>query len=105
MLDYYIGTEAEIPQFAEYPQITGQNMKKQYIKRYSSTQNSHMTLQGIIGSVTFDMIPEQCLDYLIAGEVTHIGKIPALDLENILSGETNKPSMHNIINLRESALK
>ena len=74
MLDYYIGTEAEIPQFVEYPQITGQNMKKQYIKRYSSTQDSHMTLQGIIGSVTFDIIPEQCLDYLIAGEVTHIGK-------------------------------
>ena len=74
MLDYYIGTEAEIPQFAEYPQITGQNMKKQYIKRYSSTQDSHMTLQGIIGSLTFDIIPEQCLDYLIAGEVTHIGK-------------------------------
>lgn len=74
MLDYYIGTEAEIPQFAEYPQITGQNMKKQYIKRYSSTQDSHMTLQGIIGSVTFDIITEQCLDYLIAGEVTHIGK-------------------------------
>lgn len=74
MLDYYIGIESEIPQFAEYPQITGQDMKKQYVKRYSSTQDSHMTLQGIIGSVTFDIIPEQCLDYLIAGEVTHIGK-------------------------------
>lgn len=74
MLDYYTGTETEIPQFAEYPRITGQNMKKQYIKRYSSTQDSHMTLQGIIGSVTFDIISEQCLDYLIAGEVTYIGK-------------------------------
>lgn len=33
-----------------------------------------MTLQGIVGNVTFDRIQEPCLDYLIAGEVTHIGK-------------------------------
>lgn len=74
MLNYYIGTESEIPQFTEYPEIIDQNIKKQYVKRYSRTQNSHMTLQGIVGNVTFDIMPEQCLDYLIAGEVTHIGK-------------------------------
>ena len=74
MLDYYIGTESEIPQFTEYPEVIAQNVKKEYVKRYSRTQDSHMTLQGIIGSVTFDRIQEPCLDYLIAGEVTHIGK-------------------------------
>lgn len=74
MLDYFIGTESEIPQFTEYPEIVDQNIKKQYVKRYSRTQDSHMTLQGIVGNVTFDSMPEQCLDYLIAGEVTHMGK-------------------------------
>ena len=64
----------ELPEFAEYPRIRQQTVSPESMKRYSGTQDSHMTLRGIIGKVSFDSMPEECLDYLIAGELIHIGR-------------------------------
>lgn len=74
MLYYYVGMETELPEFAEYPRIRQQTVSPESMKRYSGTQDSHMTLRGIIGKVSFDSMPEECLDYLIAGELIHIGR-------------------------------
>ena len=74
MLDYYIGTEADIPEFSVYPEIRAQSVSRETVRRYSGTQDSHMTLRGISGTVIFDTMPEECLDYLIAGELTHMGR-------------------------------
>ena len=74
MLDYYVGMETELPEFTEYPRIRQQTVSPKSMKRYSGTQDSHMTLRGIIGKVSFDSMPEECLDYLIAGELIHIGR-------------------------------
>ena len=74
MLNYYLGMEVDMPEFAQFPVVKKQAAKLTGIKRYSGTQNTHMILRGIIGKVIFESIPEECLDYLIAGERTQIGR-------------------------------
>lgn len=74
MLNYYTGTESIFPEFAEYPEIDEQRVRKEAVRRYSGTHNSHITLHGISGKVVFQNMPEECLDYLIAGELTHMGR-------------------------------
>ena len=74
MLNYYTGTESIFPEFAEYPEIDEQRVRKEAVRRYSGTHNSHITLHGISGNVVFQNMPEDCLDYLIAGELTHMGR-------------------------------
>ena len=74
MLNYYIGTEADIPEFSAYPEIRTQSVSRETVRRYSGTQDSRMALRGISGTVIFNTMPEECLDYLIAGELTHMGR-------------------------------
>lgn len=74
MLNYYIGEEAAAPELDGYPQIVRQTIRQEYVKRYSGTQDSRMTLKGITGEAVFERIAEDCLDYLIAGELIHMGK-------------------------------
>lgn len=74
MLNYYTGTESIFPEFVEYPEIDEQRVRKEAVRRYSGTHNSHITLHGISGNVVFQNMPEECLDYLIAGELTHMGR-------------------------------
>lgn len=74
MLDYYIGVEAETPVFSSCPRAIAQTVRKEQVRRYSGTQDSHMRLKGITGTMTFDSMPEECLEYLIAGELTHVGR-------------------------------
>lgn len=74
MLNYYIGTEADVPEFFVYPEIRTQSVSRETVRRYSGTQDSRMALRGISGTVIFDTMPEECLDYLIAGELTHMGR-------------------------------
>ena len=74
MLNYYTGTESTFPEFAEYPEIDEQRVRKEAVRRYSGTHNSHIILHGISGNVVFQNMPEECLDYLIAGELTHMGR-------------------------------
>ena len=74
MLDYYISVEADVPEFSVYPKIRTQTVRRKNVRRYSGTQDLHMTLRGITGTVLFETMPEECLDYLIAGELTHMGR-------------------------------
>ena len=74
MLNYYLGQEDLIPDFYEYPEIQSQEVKYAAVKRYSSTQDTSMTFYGITGRIVFDRMPETCLEYLLAGELTHMGK-------------------------------
>lgn len=74
MLNYYIGNDADLPEFSRYPVIRSQTVRKESVKRYSHTQGGPVTLRGISGQVFFQDMPEECLNYLIAGELTHMGK-------------------------------
>lgn len=74
MLNYYIGHEVHIPEFSLYPKILSQTIKKECYKRYSSTHKSDIYLRGISGKVVLSEMSEECLDYLLAGELLHIGK-------------------------------
>ncbi len=74
MLNYYMGQESEIPDFVEYPQIIRQKVRRATVKRYSGAQDTAMVLHGIIGLLEFDEITEECLEFLIVGELLHIGK-------------------------------
>ncbi len=56
------------------PDIAGQEARRVNVRRYSSTQDRRMVLSGIKGQVWFDLIPEQMLPLLLAGELIHIGK-------------------------------
>ena len=74
MLNYYTGTEALLPVFSRFPETVTQFVRTEQVERYSGTQDSHMTLRGITGHAVMKEIPEECMDYLIAGELTQIGK-------------------------------
>lgn len=74
MLNYYLGMEAEMPELVRFPSIKRQTARLTGVKRYSGTQDTHIILRGIIGKVIFESIPEECLDYLIAGERIQIGR-------------------------------
>ena len=74
MLNYFIGREAKLPEFTQYPVIRSQSIKKESMKRYSSTHDARSQLWGISGRIELRDVPEECVEYLIAGEITHIGK-------------------------------
>lgn len=74
ILNYYTGHEADMPGFSQYPVIMKQTVKQERIKRYSETQKSRISLRGISGQIIMEKMPEECLEFLIAGELTHIGK-------------------------------
>lgn len=48
--------------------------------RHSNRQNRTMSLEGITGNFIINDIEEEQIDYLIAGELIHIGKSPAFGL-------------------------
>lgn len=56
------------------PRIAEQQAKRAGIRRYSSTQDRKMTLTGIKGFAQPESLPDRLLPFLIAGELTHIGK-------------------------------
>ena len=74
MLDYF--SEVYMDQFEpeEYPQIVCQKADMCVVRRYSSTQDSRVSLRGMTGSVRFHGITEEYLPYVLAGELLHIGK-------------------------------
>lgn len=74
MLNYYMGNEVELPKVAEYPVISDQCAERQETMRYSNTHHSKIALKGIVGTVYLRDLDEICLDFLIAGELTQIGK-------------------------------
>lgn len=75
MLECFEGNEREEKRFSEnLPVIIEQNITIYDSHRYSSRTKQHMPLKGIVGKIKLDAIEEEILEYLLAGEVTHIGK-------------------------------
>lgn len=74
MLDYFVEEYIDSPKLDWYPEIVEQSVQKCMVKRYSSTQNTKINLRGIKGYFCLDDIPEEYLDYILAGELLHIGK-------------------------------
>ncbi len=52
-----------------------------------------MTLRGITGTVVFEDMPDDCLDYLIAGELTHIGRNTSFGFGKYVIGRAEKCHM------------
>ena len=78
MLECYEGN-ADIIYNVEYdetmlPDIVMQEHERITVRRYSSTQDRKMSLTGIKGYAALNMIPEDVLPVLLAGELIHIGK-------------------------------
>lgn len=74
MLNCYVGRETELLETDRYPQSVSQTVAHREVTRYSSTQESRIKLRGITGEMLLDDMPEECLEWLLAGELTHIGK-------------------------------
>ena len=74
MLDYFCDKEIGYPQYDYFPEIIDQRVRKKRVRRYSSTHDSQIYLTGIEGYMTLDQIPEEYLDYILAGELLHVGK-------------------------------
>lgn len=76
----FAGNEMELDWFTEdllreLPEIENQEVFEGQVRRYSTRQRSSMNLKGIHGTVYLKEAPSQLLlPYLIAGEITHIGK-------------------------------
>ncbi|MCC8150319.1 MAG: CRISPR system precrRNA processing endoribonuclease RAMP protein Cas6 [Lachnospiraceae bacterium] len=87
MLNYYIGNEIEMPECSEFPKIAKQRIRREETHRYSSTQDARIRLPGIKGKILFETIPEECLDYLLAGEITHIGKNTSFGFGQYIMGK------------------
>lgn len=74
MMAYFVGVYDDEPEFAKYPTVAEQKVRKKAVRRYSSTQRSRVELKGIEGYACLKDIPEEYLPFLLAGEVIHIGK-------------------------------
>lgn len=75
MLDCYEGIDTEEAKFYEdLPQIKKQSVQQKKVMRHSSRRQQSMEMKGITGKIELDGIREEILDYLLAGEITHIGK-------------------------------
>lgn len=75
MLECFEGRESTEKKFFEnFPVILEQNTIICDAQRYSSRTKKYMPLKGIAGEVLLDRIEGEMLDYLLAGEVMHIGK-------------------------------
>lgn len=75
MLNCFEGNEdGWLDQITEYPDIVSQQHDFRKVDRYSSRQDSHMSLKGIRGRLTIDEMSEELLQTLLVGELIHIGK-------------------------------
>lgn len=74
MLDYFCEIYEDCPECENFPNIIKQSVERKTIRRYSTTQNEKINLTGIEGFMQLDEIPEMYMDYILAGEILHIGK-------------------------------
>lgn len=75
MLECFEGKETEEEKFYEnIPSITEQKVIFCEMSKYSSRTKQYMPLKGISGEIRLNQLEGEILDYLLAGEITHIGK-------------------------------
>ena len=75
MLNCYEGIDAgRIDTDTIVPLQISQRAKPFSVKRYSSTHEQKIRLDGICGNLVFEDAPEMAAELLLAGELIHIGK-------------------------------
>ncbi len=76
ILDCFEGNEAEQVNLDIDPgqDFIEQNSRKVRIPRYSNHQSSKMSWEGLEGKARLQDLPEDLLDWLLAGELVHVGK-------------------------------
>lgn len=66
--------EVEIPKIESDYKFSYKELKWKEYNRYSNRQEQKMSMGGIVGTIEFEYFEESLIDYLIAGELIHIGK-------------------------------
>lgn len=75
MLDCYEGIESDLREFEPaLPEVLEQEHILSVVKRYSNRNNTRMELKGIRGYMQTEVISEELLELLLAGELIHVGK-------------------------------
>jgi len=75
ILDCFEGIKSDImEEHPDMPAVSYEEHHKVSVRRYSNHQKSSMILHGIEGRINLEMIPEDLMDVLFAGELIHIGK-------------------------------
>lgn len=80
MFNCFVGQEMDFDSFmkelmSDLPEIADQEICDRQVKRFSTRQRSSMKLKGIQGNVYLKENPSRLLlPYLLAGEITHIGR-------------------------------
>lgn len=75
VLNCFEGIETELTDIREHiPEIARQEARPGSVKRYSSTHDEKIRLEGYYGAADLTQIDETALELLIAGELIHIGK-------------------------------
>ena len=75
MLNCYEKSDAVAPEELDsLPTLTKQSVKQITVKRYSTTHDNRIGLEGIIGECRMENVSERNLELLYAGELVHVGK-------------------------------
>lgn len=75
MLDCYEGMESDLREFEpSLPEVLEQEHIFTVVKRYSNRKDMRMELRGIRGYMQTEVIEEELLELLLAGELIHVGK-------------------------------
>ena len=75
MLNCYEKSDAKAPEELEsIPTLTMQSVRPVTVKRYSTTHDDRIGLEGIIGECRMENVSERNLELLYAGELVHVGK-------------------------------
>lgn len=75
MLNCYEGINVERPEIdLHVPEQVSQRARQFSVKRFSSTHDQKIRLDGICGEVELKDVDEMALELLLAGELIHIGK-------------------------------
>ncbi len=75
MLNCYEGIDTERPDTDDFvPVQISQRAKERKVRRYSTTHDQKITLNGIDGEVELSGIRQEAMEFLLAGELVHVGK-------------------------------
>lgn len=69
MMDYFVESYIDQPELMAIPAIVEQKANIHTVPHYSARRKQKIYLKGVIGRVRFKDIPQECLPYVLAGEI------------------------------------
>lgn len=84
MVNALENNEVKIENLESNYRILNKHLHWEENERYSNRQNSKMSMGGIKGDISIKMLKDSILDFLIAGELLHLGKSTVFGLGKYL---------------------